>query len=244
MILDEDFKLQNENKIKSYFLTSLIESYGSISNLMEACKDNSKLLNKKVNEAKKCGKKMTEKCTAELAEETGKNSKDKKDLSEFAVNSFLDKNEDTFVDYDKADINEISNAVKDKVIATIKDEKNRQEENKEFLQSVKDAREENIVSESSLFLNGQEDFSLYKSIMMKHYKSTVHNLKESSTDDSLYGTLSESGEIKVNMDYVMCDTLLEYTQLELLNTMKIKKFNCNEVRKLAESYAYINLKNK
>lgn len=242
LLLDEDFKLQNENKIKSFFITSLLESYGSISNLMEQCKDKSNLLKNKVKESKECGKKMSEKCSKTLNEICGKKKVsekcDNKDLSEFSVNDFLKDNEEEFVDYDKASINEISNAVKDKVIQVVKDEKERQEENQNFLQSIKDARSEENVSESTLFLNGQEDFSLYKSIMMGQYKSTIKNLKESSGVTSLYGTLSESGDIKVNMDYIMCDTLLEYTKLELLNTLKIENYNGQKLRSLANDYAY------
>ena len=304
LLLDEDFKLQNENKIKSFFITSLLESYGSISNLMEQCKNKSNLLKNKVKESKECGKKMSEKCSKTLNEICGKkkvsekcgssldekcknvcekcgakldekcgskkvcekcgssldekcknvseqcgSSLDEKckkvsekcgnkDLSEFSVNDFLKDNEEEFVDYDKASINEISNAVKDKVIQVVKDEKERQEENQNFLQSIKDARSEETVSESTLFLNGQEDFSLYKSIMMGQYKSTIKNLKESSGVTSLYGTLSESGDIKVNMDYIMCDTLLEYTKLELLNTLKIENYNGQKLRSMANDYAY------
>ena len=241
LMLDEDFKLQNENKIKSFFITSLLESYGSISNLMEQCKNKSNLLKDKVKESKECGKKMSEKCSKTLNEICSKKKTsdkcDKKDLSEFSVNDFLKDNEEEFVDYDKASISEISNAVKDKVIQVVKDEKERNEENQNFLQAIKDSRQEN-VSESALFLNGQEDFSLYKSIMMGQYKATIENLKESSGESSLYGTLNESGDINVNMDYIMCDTLLEYTRLELLNTLKIENYNGQKLRKLGNDYAY------
>ena len=229
--LDEDFKVENENTIKSYFITNLLENYGSITNLMEACKNNSSLLKSKVDEAKKCGKDLSEKCCKTIKEK-------KKDLSEYSINDFLNDNEEEF-DYDKVDVNQISNAVKDKVIQVVIDEEERKEKNNEMIEEIKDAKN---VSESTTVYSkhANEQYSLFKSIMMKNYKGTIYNLKENTVESSKYGTLSESGEINVNMDYIFCDTLLEYTYLELLNTMKIEKFTPSKVRQLSASYAYHN----
>ena len=252
LVIDEEEKLLHENEIKSYFITSLLEDYGSISNLMEACKGKSKLLDSKIEESKKCGKMLSDKCCKELTEgcksESCKSEGCKseacckdgsgKDLSEFSVDDFLKQNDEE-IDYDKVTINEIGEIVKEKVVQTVKDEQERQEKNKEFLEELKELK---TVNESvNVYSKEQEQYSLYKSIMMKNYKCTIYNLKESVIPkDSVYGTLDENGNIDINMDYIMFDTLLEYTKLELMNTLKIENFNAENTRKLANKYAYIN----
>ena len=75
--------------------------------------------------------------------------------------------------------------------------------------------------------------------MINNYKKCINAINE-GTDIGQYGIVSENGDISINKDMVLFDTILEYTRLELMNTIKLTNYTGNEIRELAERYAYGN----
>ena len=230
MVIDDDFKKSKENQIKSYFITSLIETAnGNLYEFMKECSGKSTLLKTLVEACKQDAKTMKDNVDI----------KTDGDYESFDVNGYLNQqiaDKDLDVDYDKVNSDEISNIVKDKVINTVKAEEERKKQDEQFASDVNDAKS---VSESAFtFSEDREEFTLFKSMTMKNYKQAVSELKNGMVSESAYGVINEDNEIKINMDYILFDTLLEYTNLELLYTMKIKDFKHNDVRKMADNFAY------
>jgi hypothetical protein len=236
VVLDSDFKKINENQIRSYFIDNLKkESNNNIYGYMNECASKTERLSKLVEACKSKGKKLEAKASKKLDESDGDFDID--DFFDEVEVDFNDSDDDTMdVDYEKADVSEISNAVKDKVIQVVKDEEDRNKESEQFIQDINNAK---TVSENTgVYSRTPEQFTLFKSMMMKNYKETVKAVKDGALSESAYGTINEQNEIKVDMDYVLCDTILEYTNMELYNTLRMKTFSSNDLRKLAESLAY------
>lgn len=236
VVLDSDFKKINENQIRSYFIDNLKkEANGNIYNYMNECATKTERLSKLVEACKCKGKKLEAKASKKLDE-----SDDDFDLDDFfdqVENDCDDCDNDTMdIDYDKADVSEISNAVKDKVIQVVKDEEERNKESEQFIQDINNAK--SVSENTGVFNRTPEQFTLFKSMMMKNYKETVKAVKDGVLSESAYGSVNENNEIKVNMDYVLCDTILEYTNMELYNTLKMKSYSSNDLRKISESFAY------
>ena len=54
-----------------------------------------------------------------------------------------------------------------------------------------------------------------------------------------YVTLNEeTHEASVNMNYVLFDTILEYTELELYNTLGIDNYTNSQLREMCDDYAH------
>lgn len=225
LVMDESFKQQNENSIKSFFLQSLKEDCdNNIYDFMESVKTKSNLLYELVESCKAKGRKLASKANEKSNNEDG----------DYDINKFFDDEEDNEeLDYSNTSVEEISNNVKEKVLKVIKDEEEQSEKNKELAQDIQLARESGF--DAKLISEGPERHTLFKSLMIHHYKDTMFNLKESGVT-SEYGTIDENGRIKVDMDYVMCDAILEYTKLELYNTTRLFDYNFDTVKELSESY--------
>lgn len=223
LVMDDDFKIKNEDSIKSFFIQSLKEDCNNnIYDFMEDVKNKSKLLYDLVEACKTKGRNLAAKAN-EKCEGTDND-----------VNKFFDDEEDNEkMDYSNTSVEEISNNVKEKVLKVIKDEEEQSEKNKQLAQDIQMARESGF--DAKLISEGPERHTLFKSLMIHHYKDTMFNLKESGID-SEYGTIDENGKIKVDMEYVMCDAILEYTKLELYNTIKLFNYNYDTVKEISESY--------
>lgn len=223
LVLDDDFKEKNENSIKSFFLTSLKEDCNNdIFGFMNKVKGKSPLLNELVEACKTKGRKLAAKASDKFSE-------DYDEVDKF----FDDEDQDEIdLDYDNTTVEELSNHVKDKVVKVIKDEEEQSEKNKQMAQDIQMARESGY--DAKIITKGPERHTLFKSLMVHHYKDTMFNLKESGVSSD-YGTI-DGDEIKVNMDYVMCDAILEYTKLELYNTIRLFDYNYDTVKELSESY--------
>ena len=221
LVMDDSFKKDNENSIKSFFLQSLKEDCNNnIYDFMDSVKTKSSLLYDLVESCKSKGRKLAEKANQ------------KKD--EFDVNKFFDDEEENEkLDYSNTSVDEISNSVKDKVLKVIKDEEEQSEKNKQLAQDIQLARE--CGFDAKLITDGPERHTLFKSLMIHHYKDTMFNLKETGNSTE-YGSIDENGNIRVDMDYVMCDAILEYTKLELYNTIRLFDYNHDTVKELSESY--------
>lgn len=232
LVMDDDFKETRENEIKSFFISKLKEeANGDIYKFMESSKGKNKVVDKIIDDSKKKGKKLEEKCSKKLDEKGNEN------IDKFDIEDYLDDEEtEDEIDYDKVDVNEIATVVKDKVIEVIKQEEERNKASDEFVEDIKNAKA--IDESSTIFIKGNEEFTLFKSMMMHNYKSTINQIKEENISESVYGFIDEDNSIKVNMDYIMCDTIMEYTNLELYHTLGLKQFSSNEIRKLAEAIAY------
>ena len=236
LVLDEDFIQAHEEAIRNYLIETVKEEYGDIYNLMEACKKNSKLLNKVVESCKKKGKKASNEAYARMeAKETTGETIDK--IFDDACQTNSENTEELKKDMD---VEEVCNVVKEKVVKTISDEEKRNEEKKELVEELNKAK--SIGESVSLYKNpGLEHETLFHSIMVNRHKQCIRQIKQYPERAGEYGTINESGEISIDMDYVLCDTILEYTRLELLNTIKITNYIPSQVRQLAEDIMYKNV---
>lgn len=232
LVLDEDFIQNHEEAIRNYLIESVKEEYGNIYSLMEASKKKSKLLSKIVKSSKKKGKKASnEACERIKAKETTGETIDR--IFDDACD--LDDNSDELKK--DMDVEEVCNVVKDKVVKVISEEEKRNEEKKELVEELNKAK--SMGESVSLYKNpGLEHESLFHSIMVNRHKQCISHMKKYPESAGEYGTISESGDISVDMDYVLCDTILEYTRLELLNTIRVTDFTPTQVKQLAESIMY------
>lgn len=217
LILDESFVLEKRDQIKHFLTESLKEKNINLNNIRnksallstisEACK------NKSVKEAKEIAEK-----DAELELEKIKCDDDCEDK-----------------DFSDISFNEISEVIKEKVSKVIKDEEEASQEQKDLIEEIASYKSMNesvgITKRTPI-----DEYTIFKSMMIRNYKDVVQTLQESSSD-SIYGSV-DNDNIKVDMDLVLCESVLQYTLLEMLYTMKIKDFNVRELKQLSETILY------
>jgi hypothetical protein len=109
----------------------------------------------------------------------------------------------------------ISNTVMKKVADTVKKEKDIAEKNKEDL--------DKLTQEGYSFMK-KEKPSLFRSIM-------INNSRQPITED---GKKSE----ELNMDMVMCESVIMYSLLEFLNTTYLLNLNAKQIQSLAFSFSF------
>lgn len=165
-----------------------------------------------------------------------------KDIKKFAkVNSKAKENDDTV---DSSEINlasspsieEASSIVKEKVMKVLKDENEHAAREEDLAKEFNDmkAMNENV----SLFQKGGiPSYSLFKSMMINNYKRALCEARELN-ESTAYVTFSSKNEATVNMDMILAESVINYTLLELCNTIGYKTFNSTEVRKMSEKLAF------
>ena len=239
--LDESYVSANKKTIANYFMNKLNEmSDNDITGLMNSTKNNSYYLSNLVESCKSKAKKVSKKIQKKLSEDDDSMEDDDDFDIEDIFDSELadDDTDDSYEDIDLSDTDddEVSNTVKEKVISVIKQEEDITNKKKELIDDINNSN--NTLKESiSLHKRGAETHSLFHSIMIDNHKQCIKALQEGKNIGE-YGTMNESGEMKINMDYVFMDTILEYTRLELLNTIKVTNYSPKDLRELAYNYTY------
>lgn len=236
--LDESYVTANKRVITNYFINKLNEmSDNDITSLMNSTKNNSYYLSNLVESCKDKAKKVSKKIQKKLSEDDDNIDDDNFDIEDIFDSELSDEeDDDDDIDLSDTDDDEVANTVKEKVIGVIKQEEDITNKKKELIDDINNSN--NTLKESiSLHKRGIETHSLFHSIMIDNHKQCIKALQEGK-DIGEYGSISEAGEMKINMDYVFMDTILEYTRLELLNTIKVTNYSSKELRDLAYNYTY------
>lgn len=236
--LDESYVTANKRIITNYFINKLNEmSDNDITSLMDSTKNNSYYLSNLVESCKSKAKKVSKKIQKKLSEDDDNIDDDNFDIEDIFDSELSDDEEDDDdIDLSDTDDDEVANTVKEKVIGVIKQEEDITNKKKELIDDINNSN--NTLKESiSLHKRGIETHSLFHSIMIDNHKQCIKALQEGK-DIGEYGSMNASGEMKINMDYVFMDTILEYTRLELLNTIKVTNYSSKELRDLAYNYTY------
>ena len=237
LALDIDFINENYKSINNFFMSKLNEfANNNISELIEKCSSS-----KPIKEISKACKKKARKKSDDAIQKAN-NASTVEEINDIFNDSMNDDNKPEKDDIG-VDPEQIANDVKKKVIDVIKSEEEESEKKKEFLDDLKQSKD--LGENSFLYKNDYiEHHSLFNSIMIGNYKDTMKTLKglkESNKDYyGNYGSINENGSIKINMDYILADTILEYTRLELYNTLDMINMNTKQLQELADHYAYHN----
>lgn len=145
--------------------------------------------------------------------------------------------EDKELKVDNFDTNKASEIIKEKVIKVIEEENEVSEKQKEISAELEDAK--NLKENASLYRQDKlTSYSLFKGMMMNNYKAAIHKAKDLN-ESTNYVSLTEN-EIAVDMDMILAETIINYTLLEMLNTLKYEKYTARTVNKMANDLAYQN----
>lgn len=235
LVVDDYFVQENRATISNYFIQTLKESVNSdITGLMESIKGNSEYLSNLVEACKKAGKKasknVAEACKKEKTQELDEIFD--QEMEKIKAEACKTQEEVDFED------KEVSDIVKDKVVSVIKAEEENNAKKKELIDDITNAN--GVYNENVKLIKNEhvENHTLFNSIMIKQYKDCIKAVNEGA-EVGAYATLSESGNVQVNMDYIMFDTILEYTKIELLNTIRITDLKAKQLKEMAYNYAYV-----
>lgn len=207
LVLDEDFKKEKRAQLEG-FIIDYVKSNGGYSFLTEAAKKHPEVpLLQAMVEACEDIASLSASKKYSYAMENNLASIDDIDLN------FDDECRDELAcKVDKLDINKLANAVKNKVISVVKDEKERQEAAKAEEEELSQmSEEEKKVNESLRIMQTGRPLevpTLFNAIMRSSYKDML-----------------ESVSSEVSMDMVMAETIAKYTLLELSNTILLENYN-------------------
>lgn len=229
--IDDDFKYTHAENIRSVMYEYLDKNKGY--GLLEAaCKKQPenkflKRIKSTIDKhASKCSKRKTkmlrEACEGEHKGEKAMdimNQKYRFTMMEEEARAYMAERENLSQD-------EIAELVKNKVLDVVKDESEKQREAEAFEDEMKEMTKDmtgtakKAVEESyraRLNNNAFSDASLFEALNANSMKEIV---QESTGDD------------EINMDLVMCESIVKYTLLELTYTMKLESYNRNEIQTL------------
>lgn len=261
LVVDDYFIKENESTIENYLIDKMKETAnGNLYQYITENTNSSKWMHKLVEACKAKGKEMANKvkeqyeeectnneCATEdenVDEKCGEQCKESSDIVDTPVDELFAKiyndEEEKCDDCNKIinmDDQEVSDLIKDKVTKVIADEQEYAEKKKQLADDITTSNQE--LGESAYLYKNKpvEKHSLFHSIMIHNYKNCVNAINEGK-DIGEYGIVSESGNISINKDMILFDTILEYTRLELMNTIKLTNYTGKEIRQLAENYAY------
>lgn len=236
LVVDSEFINENNLQIRNYFLSKLNERCGNdpYAYMNDVAKIN-KPLNELVEACKKAGiskaKRVRTKCNEE------ENISMIEDEFKKALNDD-DVDFDTMIDKEDA-----SELIKNKVVDVIKKEEENNAKKQEIINDINQSnlnKDPEDMSESVqvILKDGLEHHSLFNSMMIYNYKQCINGLNE-GVDMGDYVTLNEeTHEASVNMNYVLFDTILEYTELELYNTLGIDNYTNSQLREMCDDYAH------
>lgn len=223
LVLDESYVQEHSSLLKKQFKNFLLEANIGLEELKTMISESSLYTQYILSEACKKAKKGAKK----IAED-----------EELDIDDLLGDDDDGDFDLDEdANGEEVAEIIKEKVIGVIEKETEFNEQQKELVDAVMTAKENGsnakIVSES---VNNHN--SLYKSLMVNNYKTIINETVEREEGLNGASSLSESGEISVDMESVMLESVLQYTAMELLNTTKMKNYTIQELREMSDILSY------
>lgn len=232
--LDDDFKLENANNLKSVML-EYIDKNGGYQILESACKTSkSKVLKNMKDVVEGCARKAALRKTKSLQEAcTGKN-RGAKALEVMNQKHSFDLNDDELQEYNKSreklSEDEIVNLVRNKVLDVVQDESERQRDIEAFEQELEEKaksletdKEKAALKESmtrAVHEGTFVDSSLFESINVSTMKEIMTEMKNNGVQES------------VNMDLVMAESIAKYTLLEVMNTLCLESFSRADVQRL------------
>lgn len=239
LVLDESFIDENRNTIKLFFFKKLDEETDhNLYNAMNIVKNNSPYLKELVEKCKKVGeskcKKIKEKC---------KKCKDSEDNKIEEIYNSIMNDKDVYGDdinnesccKSKKDLDptsqEAANIIKDKVVKVVAAEEECNKKKKKLMEELNQAKEENDVNEAARLENEIKNFgySLFNTLMINNSKEAISEACKTGESNN-YALLDEStGEVNLDMDMIMMDAILEYTNLEVYNTLKLKKYSNKDI---------------
>lgn len=223
--LDESFKVDRVDIMRNHF-NKILKENTNITELMTNVKDNSKFL---TNLIEACDKK---------ADKMKKEVKEDSDLRGVTAEEYVDKymEKDDLLACDSCDIEELSEIIKDKVTEVIKTE---QDNNKKDMEMVEVITNQKALGESvAVEKVGVEEYTLFKSIMINCCKQTLNETTKINDSIPGYSVLSESGNISLNMDTMLMESVVEYTRLELFNTIRMSEYNVKDIKDMCNKIAY------
>lgn len=210
--LDEDFKESYKAGFDKLIANKLSEK-GNIMDVIKHMENSGQFLSEVAKECKEKAKEADDK------KRKGKEVEDK----ELKVENF---------DTDKA-----AEIIKEKVIKVIEEENEVSEKQKEISTELENAK--TLKENATIYCADKiKSYSLFKGMMMNNYKSAIHKAKDLN-ESTIYVSLTEN-EIAVDMDMILAETIINYTLLEMLNTLKYEKFTARGINKMANDLAYQN----
>lgn len=189
LLLDEDFKQEKKPQLEG-FITDYIQSNGGYSLLEKACRENADvpLLHEMKNICEEMAKLVCDKKYAYAME----NKEMPVDDLSFGMDDEC--RTELLSKKDSLDIEKLSDAVKNKVLTVIKDEKERQEEEKAYLDELEELSEEEKKATESIHTmqTGRplEVPTLFNAIMRNSYKEMLE--AATATDNDLAEFEAES----------------------------------------------------
>ena len=216
LVLDKEFVDSNRTALQNVFKVEL-------ANLAETATD---LLNYMKNSDSYYLNEMAKKVEEKAA-------KDANDISKGVKDKDLAKEDKV----DHRDTPEAVEMIKSKVLKTIKKENELSKQEKDIQDEFTKAKELNEDVKIFYKTPNVRSFSLFKSIMMNSYKSSVKNvLNENTVSENAH--MDKDGNVTVDNDKILAESIIKYTMLETLNTLQLKKFDARSVKRLADRYAY------
>lgn len=210
--LDKDFKDTHKAGFDKLVAQKLAEK-GNVSAIVKHMENSGQFLSEVAKECKDKAKEADDK------KRKGKEVEDK----ELKVENF---------DTDKA-----SEIIKEKVLQVIEEENEVSEKQKEISTELENAK--TLKENANLYCSDKlKSYSLFKGMMVNNYKSAIHKAKELN-ESTNYVSLTEN-EMSVDMDMILAETIINYTLLEMLNTLNYETFNRRDVDKMANNLAYQN----
>lgn len=211
----------------------------------EACNKNSEACGSK-NNSEACNKeacnKNSEACNKEACNKNSEACGKFRKNSESACSNCEESGDEIGIEglYDEEDMEELSSMVKDKVISVIQQEEEYAKEQESFMEDFKNvAKLDENAGIQSYTVAGKEEYTLFRSMMIKNYKNILNNAKNDTALSESY-SVTGTGSIKVNNDFVLANSIIDYTKLELLNTAKLCKFDRESLKAESRRNVYSN----
>lgn len=205
--LDESYKSEYTNTIKNIIVNECMDIYGSYNKMKKSVKSNSIWLESLFDGIDRIVESAEE---AKLKDGNVANIEDLDSYDDCKVlKGQLDK---------EIDIDEVNKIIKDKIVNVVKDEQDNAAKRQEMADSI--ASELAPVAESSYTMS-EDHSTLFKSIAIKMSKQALNE----STDN----------ELVLDNELITAETILEYTLLETLNTLKVYKFTIAQVMDIANN---------
>ena len=150
-------------------------------------------------------------------------------------------------DYDKSNcgIEELSKLVKDKVLTVVKDEKQREKQEMDFMEdlaeeaeldgkTVEEAMEEcriggSVVEEATLFN------SLFRTSYAEYLTESCGPKKKKKVEEGCEDDCDEEhDELELDMDVILAESITKYTLMELSYTVQLENYTTEDLRKMVQ----------
>lgn len=227
--LDESFKKDKTTFLNSYFGNLLYEGT-DISEMIKDCSGRSVFLK---NLVEACKKKASSK-----KKEVADNAIVKGETSKKDIEKQISKDEDLLA-IDEYDASEVADIIKNKVTGVVQAEKDNNDKDMDMVEEI--TNQKALGENVAVARVGLEEHTLFKSIMINNCKQTLNETTKQGSSIEGYSTLNESGEISIDMDTMLMETVTEYTRLELFNTLKISNHSVRDMRNNCNKIAYQNI---